>query len=277
MLPRPVAWFIDGALGAGPSAYELLLALALVVGLAALLRAPTLARLSRPRLFAVLLSAEVAGVLGARWLYWLVSGAPAFDQAGELPLVAYAGAASGGLALAVVAWGLAVPTRALFDTLAPVAALGLALARIGCFLAGCDYGLPHVGAHAVRFPGWAVTGEPRAASAALLDHAARALVPPDAVTSLPVHPVQLYESLLGLFLFAVLVRLGPRSNGLRPVVFAVGYALGRFLLELVRGDADRGVSVLGTPWSTSQIASLVVLVVAIAWFSRRGYARKTLI
>ncbi len=276
MFPRPLAWFLDGALGAGPSAYELLLALALVLGLAALLGAPSLARLSRPRLFAALLSAELAGVLGARWLFWLTSGAPAFDQAGDLPLVAYAGAASGGLTLVAVAWGLALPTRALFDALAPVAALGLALARIGCFLAGCDYGVPHVGPHTVRFPAWAVPGEPRAAAASLVDHAARALVPSDAVTSLAVHPVQLYESLLGLLLFAVLVRVGPRPNSLRLVVLAAGYAFGRFLLELLRGDPDRGLEVLGTPWSTSQFASLVVLVVAIAWISRRGRLQNAL-
>jgi len=71
-----------------------------------------------------------------------------------------------------------------------VAPLGIALmlARIGCFLAGCDYGKVSALPWAVRFP---------AHSPAWQDHLAAGLVPAGRAESLPVHPTELYEAALG--------------------------------------------------------------------------------
>lgn len=276
MLPRPLAWFFSDLPWVDASAYGLLLALALSLGLAAVLPAPALRAVPRGRLLGALLVTGVAGVAGARWLPWLLDGAPAFDAASELPLVAYAGVVGGALALLIYIGVRKLPLRATFDTLAPPTALGLALARVGCFLAGCDYGVPSAAGCSVHYPAWALAAEPRVAAAALQDHAARGLVPPDAVLALSIHPVQLYESLLGLGLYLVLVRVGPRRDGLRVAILALGYGLGRFLLELLRGDADRGLQVLGTPWSASQVASLVAMAAATAWILLRRRAPNAL-
>ena len=63
----------------------------------------------------------------------------------------------------------------LFLGSAPGTGLTFALVRTGCFIAGCDYGLPTAHACGVRFP---------PGSLAALDHARRGFVPPGAPGSL---------------------------------------------------------------------------------------------
>jgi len=75
------------------------------------------------------------------------------------------------------------------DLTGPAIALGQAIGRIGCFMAGDDYGRP------TNVP-WAVTfTDPDAASIG------------GAPLGVRLHPVQLYESLVCLLLFLFLLRL----------------------------------------------------------------------
>jgi phosphatidylglycerol:prolipoprotein diacylglycerol transferase len=139
----------------------------------------------------------------------------------------------------------------LSDLCGPAIALGQGIGRIGCFMAGDDYGSPS------DVP-WAV-----------------ALPDPDAATiggaplGVPLHPVQLYESLFCFALFAFLVWLARRKRFEGEVIFAYAilYAAGRFVIEYFRGDADRGyVGAL----STSQFIAIFVFVVALALFAWRA-------
>ena len=142
------------------------------------------------------------------------------------------------------------------DLCGPAIALGQAIGRIGCFMAGDDYGAP------TQLP-WAVTfTDPDAASIG------------GAPLGVPLHPVQLYESILCLALFAVLVRLSRRKRFDGEVILAYTwlYAVARFALEFLRGDADRGF-VFGGLLSTSQLIALILGPAAIAlWFVRRHSA-----
>jgi phosphatidylglycerol:prolipoprotein diacylglycerol transferase len=135
-----------------------------------------------------------------------------------------------------------------------VAPLGiaLALARIGCFLAGCDYGKVTSLPWAVRFP----SGSP-----AWQDQVHAGLVPSTRATSLPVHPTQLYEALLGLAICALALvlarsRWSRKQDGRVFVAGAAAYAIGRIAIEMVRGDAGRGVY---AGLSSGQIFSIAVL------------------
>jgi prolipoprotein diacylglyceryltransferase len=124
------------------------------------------------------------------------------------------------------------PQAPFFDRAAIGTGLGFALVRTGCFIAGCDYGLPTALPWAVRFP---------PGSLAALDHARRGFVPAGA-PSLPVHPTQLYEALVGLVgaaASAVPLARG-RRDGRAFATFLAIYAVGRFTIELLRGDQDRG-------------------------------------
>jgi phosphatidylglycerol---prolipoprotein diacylglyceryl transferase len=139
------------------------------------------------------------------------------------------------------------------DVCGPAIALGQAIGRIGCFMAGDDYGRP------THVP-WAVT-----------------FTDPDAATiggaplGVPLHPVQLYESIVCLLLFAALVRIGGRKRFEGEVILAytLFYAIARFILEFFRGDADRGF-MFGGLLSTSQFIAAILGSAALAlWLIRR--------
>ena len=142
------------------------------------------------------------------------------------------------------------------DACGPAIALGQAIGRIGCFMAGDDYGRP------TQVP-WAVTfTNPDAASIG------------GAPLGVPLHPVQLYESMVCLVLFAALVRLSRRKrfDGQVILAYTLSYAIARFVLEFFRGDADRGF-VFGGSLSTSQFIAVILGLAAIAlWLVRRRSA-----
>jgi prolipoprotein diacylglyceryl transferase len=130
--------------------------------------------------------------------------------------------------------------------------LGVALvfARLGCFMAGCDYGKVTSLPWAVRFP---------AGSPAWRDHIHGGLIPADRAASLPVHPTQLYEALLGLAIVGIAIFFArrKRADGHVFLVVAATYAIGRLVIESLRGDAGRGIY---AGLSSGQIFSMLVLV-----------------
>jgi len=138
------------------------------------------------------------------------------------------------------------------DVCGPAIALGQAIGRVGCFMAGDDYGRPtHVA--------WAVTfSDPDAARIG------------GAPLGVALHPVQLYESIVCAVLFVVLLRLKRRTRFDGEVIlsYTVLYAVVRFILEFFRGDADRGF-LFGGLLSTSQLIAALLAPLAIAlWVGR---------
>ena len=143
------------------------------------------------------------------------------------------------------------------DLCGPAIALGQAIGRIGCFMAGDDYGRP--------------TDLPWGIAFTDLDAARIGGAP----LGVKLHPVQLYESVVCLVLFAFLVRVSRRKrfDGEVILAYTLLYAMARFALELFRGDVDRGFVAHGL-LSTSQFIALVLGSATIAvWLVRR---RKTL-
>jgi len=132
-----------------------------------------------------------------------------------------------------------IPYLLLADVAAPSVAIGHAIGRIGCFFAGCCQGRAGGGLLGVSFPrgsgawvDWVREGMPRSVGA-----------------TPPLHPAQLYEVFFDLILFFVLLRVKSRKrfHGQAIVTYLLGYAGIRFLLEVVRADADRGF-VLRRAW-----------------------------
>ena len=142
------------------------------------------------------------------------------------------------------------------DLCGPAIALGQAIGRIGCFMAGDDYGRP--------------TDLPWGIAFTDLDAARIGGAP----LGVKLHPVQLYESVVCLVLFAFLVRVSRRKrfDGEVILAYTLLYAMARFALELFRGDADRGFVANGL-LSTSQFIALVLGSATIAlWVVRRRKA-----
>ena len=186
---------------------------------------------------------------------------PRFFALWEGGMVFYGGFIAAALAAAVYLRVKRMPFLPWADTLIPSVAFGQFLGRIGCFSAGCCWGrscdpaLP-----------WAAHFPP--GSLAFQSMAARAnpsrYIDPDHLHTLPIHPVQLYESLGELLLFAFLaIWLRPRKrfHGQVMAAWLMLYAGLRTVTETFRGDVERGVY-LGL--GTGQWTSIVIFATGLA-------------
>jgi phosphatidylglycerol:prolipoprotein diacylglycerol transferase len=170
-------------------------------------------------------------------------------------LVAYGGFIGGLLG----SWAYLAPKRirllAWADDAVPSLASGLLITRIGCYLFGCDFGkrlsggapswLKSLG----TFPHWAAgtlaAGDGSPAYVRHLELYRGTPMEAELVrmnTSFPVHPTQIYESLVGLTLLVLLLwqRKYTRFRGQVFFLFVFAYGFFRFLLELWRDDVERG-------------------------------------
>lgn len=185
---------------------------------------------------------------GGEWARFIAHG-----FSGPVPSLEVAG--FGALAGLVV--GFALAARSNRDALAALSlAIGpmLAIARLGCFFAGCDFGMPTHVPWALAYP------HMTPAFATQLD---AGLIAEGAAATLPVHPTQLYESALGVVLFFVVRRW--RSLPLVVVLYAVG----RFAIDFVRGDQAYGA--LGL--TTSQLLAIAAVAAAAAGYLLAPFRR----
>lgn len=194
----------------------------------------------------------VAAIVGSRLFYV----ATAWDAFADNPLeilkiwkggLVFYGGFLAALAAAVVYIKLnRLPVLKTADILAPSLALGQALGRLGCFLAGCCYGLPS------DVP-WAVTfSDPNC------------LAP----VNTPLHPTQLYSACANLAIFIVLFVFSRRNRipGRVFWTYVLLYGLTRSIIENLRGDF-RGAEIFGL-LSISQALGLTGAVVAIIMLVR---------
>ena len=127
------------------------------------------------------------------------------------------------------------------DAFAPGIALGQAVGRLGCLMAGCCYGRP------TELP-WGIT---------FTNPLAAANVGTPLAVSL--HPTQLYESGAALLILGVLLLAEQRSKGFAGRTFwtyLLLYPAARFVVEFYRGDPRGTVFDLV---STSQFVSLLLI------------------
>jgi len=246
--------------------YFMLAAIAVVVGSLIALRLARRDGASVVHTARAIACAYVAALAGG-YVFEALRAIPAALAAGSWRPMTHAGrAAYGGLLAAILAAAAYLkisgePLAPFFDRVAIGAGLTFALVRTGCFLAGCDYGMPTAGIWGVRFP---------PGSLAAIDHMRRGFVPPGA-PSLPVHATQLYEAALGLaagLAAAVPIARGKR-DGTAFATFLSIYAAGRFAIELLRGDQDRGAA-LGL--STAQWVSVSIAIALIVALARCRWA-----
>jgi len=202
----------------------------------------------------------IAALVGSRVLY-VVTNPDEFKTTASLfalrngGLVAYGGFFGGVLGswaflaskrIRLLAWG---------DDAVPSLAAGLMITRIGCYLFGCDFGkqLPDSAPAFLKtlgtFPHWSAETMPNGdGSPAFVRHLELYRgTPQESVllrmnTSFPVHPTQLYESLVGLLLLGLLYwqRKHMRFRGQVFLLFVYAYGFLRFILELWRDDVERG-------------------------------------
>jgi len=135
-----------------------------------------------------------------------------------------------------------IPVRLYSQCVAPGAAVGQALGRLGCFFVGDDYGRPTDGPFGVAFPEGA---------------------PP---TLVPVHPTQLYEA---VWLVAVAAWLWSRRTR-SPFLFGEYLALnglGRFAIEILRVNPRVALGLTEPQWIAIGLVALGLG--GLAWFRAR--------
>ena len=237
----------------------------------------------------------LGGYLGARFVFMLVNWQdhwyPCFDyehynairpnatplaEADCWPLMAFwsgglvfYGAFLGGM---VVLWWFTrrhkLNLLSIADALMPAFAIGQFFGRLGCLAAGCCWGKVTTLPWGIEFP---------RGSMVFRQHVEQHLISGRASEALPIHPTQLYDSLYGLGLFIALtwIRRRKRYHGQVFMWWLFLYPLMRSLVELFRGDSERGFvlrvvyeplnQLLGLPpesvtfLSTSQFISLCVV------------------
>jgi phosphatidylglycerol:prolipoprotein diacylglycerol transferase len=201
---------------------------------------------------AIYMWTAVWSIIGARLLY-IITQYQEFSSPLDMVLlnkgglVAYGGMIGGFGASWYGCWRRKIPLLRWADASAPSVVLGTAITRVGCLLFGCDYGRRSDVVWAIRFP----KGSP-----AWEDHVNRMhALAADSAWSLPVHPTQIYETLTGLALFGLLMYLRRvrKFSGEVFLGWVLGYGIMRPIIEIYRGDDDRGS--VGT-LSTSQFIGL---------------------
>ncbi|TNE86907.1 MAG: prolipoprotein diacylglyceryl transferase [Deltaproteobacteria bacterium] len=235
--------------------YGILAAVGFVLVVFLILRRTAALGIPRDHVVDIIFYGAIMGIVGSRALFvW--QNLELFDSIGQMVnirtggLVFYGAMLAGLPTGAFVMWYRGVPFFALMDVLATAMPLGHAIARIGCIMAGCCFGLP------TDLP-WAVT----------YSHPL-AVAPPHGV---PLHPVQLYESLL-LFGIAAVTNLTYAKRkwvGQGMFTYLLLYAMVRSFTEQFRGDASRGFlfeDVLGQTLSFSTGISMAIALIAVVLF-----------
>ena len=163
-----------------------------------------------------LLIGRLVHVLGW-WDYYLTNAGAIWQL--NIDGLSLWGALAGGLLIAFARLKRdPVRRRRILDVIAPNAALGIAIGRLGAFLDGHGQGLPS------DLP-WAT------------QYASRLAATPD--FGVPRHPAQVYDALIALALFVALSRAPPGlpvPAGSRLAAFLVLYGVARLVLGNVRLD-----------------------------------------
>lgn len=263
--------------------YGVMLGLSLVVGWYLTLTLAERDGLPKETMANCYVITAVAAILGSRILY-VVTNPDEFKQASDFfalrrgGLVAYGGFLGGYLGSWLYLRAHKIRLMPWADVAVPSLASGLLITRIGCYLFGCDFGkrLPESAPSALKklgtFPHWeqgTLDGSEGApAFARHLDIVGKHTPAGDELMkmghSYPVHPTQIYESLVGLALLALLLwqRKHQRFRGQIFFLFAFGYGYLRFLIETLRDDSERGEfgPMMGEHWLIS--GALLVMSIA---------------
>ena len=143
-----------------------------------------------------------------------------------------------------------------FDVVGVSGAFVHAFGKIGCFMAGCCYGLPSGKHFGVVFTNKLCSAEP---------------------LNTPLYPAQLWDSAIVFGSIAIMLQYKKRKwfHGQLFLTYGMVYALGRFLTERFRGDEERGF-VLNGLLSHSQAIALLVFIVC-AYLFAKGYKTRRIV
>ncbi|TRX60813.1 prolipoprotein diacylglyceryl transferase [Fulvivirga sp. M361] len=141
-----------------------------------------------------------------------------------------------------------LPVYEMLDIMAVTTCIVHIFGRLGCFMAGCCYGIEWHGPIAVTFSDPVCLARP-------LDQ--------------PLHPTQLYGAsmIISILLVLLLVKNYQKFHGQLFLTYLLMYATGRSIIEVFRGDVSRGF-IIEDYLSHSQFISLIVFSVTAYYYFR---------
>ncbi len=158
------------------------------------------------------------------------------------------------------------PLSRYFDVYAPYAFLGIGIIRVGDFLNGTAFGKTTDLPWGVSFP---------KGSFPYNRHLGHGWISPDAASSLPVHPTQLYSAMACFLIFFLLLAFGSRFKnrpGSRFLLGAILYAGSRFAIDFLRDDLQRH-----SPWNlaaTQWVGLAVLCALLLSWIGMAAARRR---
>jgi phosphatidylglycerol:prolipoprotein diacylglycerol transferase len=144
-----------------------------------------------------------------------------------------------------------VPVREAIDVIAPQIALGIAIARIGCFMNGCCFGTESHLPWACKFPpdsqaGWVLPG-------------------------VALHPTQIYSSIANFLIFLMLRRRvrSEHAPGTVFFLFLIAYGVWRLAIDYLRYYEESAyISIGGAGMTYNQMLSIGMVVIGAVLFLR---------
>lgn len=278
--------------------YGVMLGLSLVVGWYLVLGLTERQGLPRDRMADCYVFTAFAAIIGSRVLY-IVTNLDEFPTLASMlklrsgGLVAYGGFLGGLLGSMIFLFRNNFSLWTWADAAVPALGTGLGITRTGCYMYGCDFGraLPASAPGFLQrlgsFPHWG-DGHGSPAWQQHVEHGFHTTqavctsvhgdfspsdgmckIPYAAHFSAPVHPTQLYESLMGFSIFLALMWLWTRRRweGQIFLSFGILYGVGRSLLEIIRDDLERGT--VGS-LSTSQFIGITTAAICIPLYIYRA-------
>lgn len=215
------------------------------VALAALIGACVTKKTKRLPMYDFVYSAVycmIGAVIGAKILFIAVSLKEIISLG--IPLVSlikggfvfYGGLIGGFIGIFIYSRIYKVSISSLVDIYACALPFGHAVGRIGCYFAGCCYGMRYNGIFSVTY------------------HESAGLTP----LNISLFPVQLAEAvclfILGIVMTVLVIKI--KMPCFAGIVYIMSYSSIRFMLEFLRGDRERGI-IVGL--STSQWVSVFIL------------------
>lgn len=193
----------------------------------------------------------IGGLLGAKLLYMITQIKSYIDNPRLILDITEGFVVYGGIIGGILSGYLFIRNHKLnffeyFDLVMPSIALAQGFGRMGCIFAGCCYGIETDSTFGIVFHE---------------SHYA-----PNDIRLIPTQPL---SSALNFLNFLVLVLLSKKLKATGQVggFYLIFYSIGRFVLEFLRGDLERGnIGVL----STSQFISIILFLVGVAIVIMRG-------
>ncbi|MGM0567748.1 MAG: prolipoprotein diacylglyceryl transferase [Elusimicrobiota bacterium] len=215
--------------------YGVFMALAVVLGYFFLLKLAQFRNINSEFISYFVTGTVIWGFLGARIFYILIDIRTFMENPIDIFRIWSGGLVFSGGLIGGLGWAFYAAKKKkikfldLADVTVPALSLGYAVARIGCFMAGCCYGSPSESSCAVVFP---------KGSSVYHQHIRQGLISP-AQSPLSVHPVELYSVAAGLIISYILYRMLKSKFTARGTVLAMYlflYGSFRLGIEFLRGD-----------------------------------------